>query len=111
MGQVDLDRKGLLRQMKWSVNQLSIGYYGWREGRFSEIEFQDGVTARLAPGLNAGTAALQYYFAQIYDSQGWLEAMDPERVFPLCMKTCSAIPGDVPSGLNHSFLPTWPNPI
>jgi LysM repeat protein len=82
MGQVDLDRKGLLRQMKWSVNQLSIGYYGWREGRLSEIEFQDGVTARLAPGLNAGTAALQYYFAQVYDSQGWLKAMDPEQGFP-----------------------------
>jgi hypothetical protein len=40
------------------------------------------VTARLAPGLNAGTAALQYYFAQVYDSQGWLDAMDPEVGFP-----------------------------
>ena len=82
MGRVDLNSKGLLRQMKWAVNQLSIGYYGWREGRLSEIRFKDGVTARLAPGLNAGTAALQYYFAQLYDSQGWLEAMDPNEGFP-----------------------------
>jgi LysM repeat protein len=82
MGQIDLKQKGLLRQMKWAVNQLSIGYYGWREGRLSEIRFKDGVTARLAPGLNAGTAALQYYFAQLYDSQGWLEAMDPNEGFP-----------------------------
>jgi hypothetical protein len=68
--------------MKWAVNQLSIGYYGWREGRLSEIKFRDGITARLAPGLNAGTAALQYYFAQVYDSQQWLVAMDPETGFP-----------------------------
>ncbi len=82
MGQIDLDQKGLLRQLKWTVNQLSIGYYGWREGRLSEIQFRDGTTTRLAPGLNAGTAALQYYFAQVYDSQGWLQAMDPKEGFP-----------------------------
>ncbi len=82
MGQVDLNQKGLLRQMKWTVNQLSIGYYGWREGRLSEITFRDGVRARLAPGLNAGTAALQYYFAQVYDSQGWIKAMHTENGFP-----------------------------
>jgi murein DD-endopeptidase MepM/ murein hydrolase activator NlpD len=82
MGVIDLDKKGLLQQLKWTVNQLSMGYYGWREGRLSEIRFKDGVTARLAPGLNAGTAALQYYFARVYDSQGWLAAMDPKEGFP-----------------------------
>ena len=82
LGKVSLSQKGLLRQLKWAVNQLSIGYYGWREGRLSEITFRDGVTAHLAPDLNAGTAALQYYFAQVYDSQGWLAAMDPETGFP-----------------------------
>jgi LasA protease len=81
-GEIDADRKGLLRQLKWAVNQLSIGYYGWREGRMSEIHFRDGVTARLAPDLNAGTAALQYYFAQVYDSNNWLKAMDPVEGFP-----------------------------
>ncbi|RME05676.1 MAG: hypothetical protein D6803_08415 [Anaerolineae bacterium] len=78
---VDLKDKGLLRQLKWAVNQLSIGYYGWREGRLTEITFRDGVTARLAPDLNAGTVALQYYFAQVYDSRGWLQAMNPETGF------------------------------
>ena len=67
---------GLYKQLAWVVNQLSIGYYGWREGRLTEIEFKDGVTARLAPDLNAGTAALQYYFAQLYDSEQWVAALD-----------------------------------
>jgi LasA protease len=82
MGHDELNQEGLLHQLKWAVNQLSIGYYGWREGRMSELHFKDGSTARLAPGLNAGTAALQYYFSRIYDSQGWLSAMDPENGFP-----------------------------
>lgn len=82
LGEIDLRKKGLLRQLKWAVNELSVGYYGWREGRMSEIEFSDGVTLHLAPDLNAGTAALQYYFSKVYDRQGWQAALDPETGFP-----------------------------
>jgi LasA protease len=76
MGKVDLSEKGLYRQLAWAVNQLSIGYYGWREGWKTDIQFSDGITARLAPDLNSGTVALQYYFSQVYDTPGWLGALD-----------------------------------
>jgi LasA protease len=82
MGKVDEREKGFYQQLAWALNQLSIGYYGWREGRLTEIQLSDGVTARLAPDLNAGTAALQYYFAQVYDSEGWIKALDPKTGFP-----------------------------
>jgi LasA protease len=82
LGQTRPRDQGLYKQLAWAVNQLSIGYYGWREGRLTEIEFKDGVTARLAPDLNAGTAALQYYFAQLYDSEQWVAALDLENGFP-----------------------------
>ncbi|HID84883.1 MAG TPA: hypothetical protein EYH28_05895 [Anaerolineaceae bacterium] len=81
LGYRDAQRKGLFRQLAWAVNQLSIGYYGWREGWLTEIVFADGVTARLAPDLNAGTVALQYFFAQLYPSTEWLRVMDPEQGF------------------------------
>lgn len=81
MGYVDLSQVGLYPQLVWAVNQLSIGYYGWREGAMMEIHFSDGVTARLAPELNAGTVALQYYLAQIYDTLGWVQALDAEQGF------------------------------
>lgn len=74
--------KGLYNQLVWVVNQLSIGYYDYREGRLTEIRFKDGVTAQLAPDLNAGTAALQYYFAIRLDSHEWVKALDPETGFP-----------------------------
>ena len=65
-GLINADESGLLNQLKWAVNQLSIGYYDWREGRMNEIRFKDGATARLEPTLNAGTVAVLYYFAQLY---------------------------------------------
>jgi murein DD-endopeptidase MepM/ murein hydrolase activator NlpD len=74
--------KGLYNQLVWAVNQISTGYYAYREGRLTEIRFTDGVKARLAPDLNAGTAALQYYFAQLYTSQRWLDALNPDIGLP-----------------------------
>jgi LasA protease len=82
MGLIDLSQEGLFHQLVWAVNQLSIGYYAYREGRLTEIHFADGSTARLAPDLNAGTVALQYFFAQLYDGQRWLDALDPNKGFP-----------------------------
>ena len=82
MGLILPSEKLLYNQLVWTVNQLSIGYYDYREGRLTEIHFSDGARARLAPDLNAGTAALQYYFAQLYDSQDWLRALDLETGFP-----------------------------
>jgi murein DD-endopeptidase MepM/ murein hydrolase activator NlpD len=82
MGLVVLREKGLYQQLTWAMSQLTSGYYGWREGRLVELNFSDGITARLSPDLNAGTTALQYFFAQRRDSQGWLEALDKESGFP-----------------------------
>jgi LasA protease len=82
LGHIDLKDKGLYNQLVWTVNQLSIGYYAYREGRLTDIQFSDGAKTRLAPDLNAGTAALQYYFAQLYDSAAWLQALDMDSGFP-----------------------------
>jgi len=88
LGHVDYEEQGLVRQLRWAVNQLSIGYYGWREGRLTEIhlsspqkEHQD-ITARIYPELNAGTVALQYFFSQVKDSSEWIQAVNYENGFP-----------------------------
>jgi murein DD-endopeptidase MepM/ murein hydrolase activator NlpD len=82
MGLVLPTAKGLYNQLIWAVNQLSTGYYAYREGRLTDIRFSDGVKARLAPDMNTGTAALQYYFAQLYTSQRWLDALNLEIGLP-----------------------------
>jgi LasA protease len=82
LGKVELSLRGLYSQLAWAVNQLSIGYYGWREGWVTDIQFSDGISARLAPDLNSGTVAIQYYFAQIYETPGWLGAIDATTGLP-----------------------------
>lgn len=73
----------LYHQLAWAVNQLSIGYYGWREGLLTTIRFRDGTTARLAPDLNAGTVALAYFFAQVSANRAeWERALDEKSGFP-----------------------------
>jgi murein DD-endopeptidase MepM/ murein hydrolase activator NlpD len=81
MGLVDPNRDGLYEQLNWAIGQLSIGYYGWREGLLTEVVFTDGARARLAPDLNAGTISVMYYFAQVYGSADWLAASDPDSGF------------------------------
>jgi LasA protease len=82
LGYIDPRKKGLFRQLVEAVNQLSTGYYAWREGRLDTLTFPDGTSLRMAPPLNAGTAALQYYFAQRKQGQEWLNALSTEIGLP-----------------------------
>ncbi len=82
MGYVDLNSKGLYKQLVWAVNHLSVGYYYWREGRLLDLRFSDGISARLAPDQNAGSVAVQYYFSKIFDSQRWVQALSLVDGFP-----------------------------
>jgi murein DD-endopeptidase MepM/ murein hydrolase activator NlpD len=74
--------KGLFRQMMLAVQDLMIGYYDWRSGDLTELTFTDGESLRLSPQLNAGTVAIQYYFAQKMTRTQWLQAIDPVSGFP-----------------------------
>ena len=69
------ERGGIYFQTGWAINQLSRGYYGWRDGSLSELTFTDGSTLRLSPYLNAGTVAVMYLLAQIHDRAEWEEAL------------------------------------
>lgn len=81
MGMVNLEKKGLYKQLSWAVQQLSIGYYGWRNGILTEVQFSDGSRVRLAPGLNAGSVALQYLFSRLYPQILWNGVLGGEESF------------------------------
>jgi murein DD-endopeptidase MepM/ murein hydrolase activator NlpD len=81
MGYVNLYYKGLFGQMLWAVNQLSVGYYGWRTGTITELKFPDGTSLRLNPELNAGTVALQYLFSKQHNQSQWSQMIDPGNGF------------------------------
>ena len=82
MGFVDPLYKGIFSQLVWAVNQLSIGYYGWRTGTLTELKFPDGTKLRIDPRLNAGTVAIQYLFSQEHTQSQWSQIIDPNNGFP-----------------------------
>lgn len=74
IGWAEFSYRGLYKQLSWAVQQLSIGYYGWRAGLLTELSFpaQGRETyLRLAPELNAGSVALQYLFSKLYNQRDW----------------------------------------
>ena len=87
LGHVDYQKKGLYAQLSWAVQMLNIGYYGWRDGRITQLTFADGTTTvRLAPDLNAGTVALLYLFSQLYDKPNWAGSMYSQEGLPTLYK-------------------------
>jgi len=77
LGNTDYQYRQLYRQLSWAVSQLSIGYYWWREGLLTEIQFPAQSPVRIAPELNAGTVAVQYLFSQlIKDPLRWGGALN-----------------------------------
>lgn len=75
--QIQDDDQGLYKQLQWAINQLYEGYYGWRAGTLTELTFPNGETLRLAPDLNAGTVAVQYFFSRQRNRAEWERALDP----------------------------------
>ena len=75
MGYVNREKKGLYKQLSWAVQQLSIGYYGWREGILTSIIFNNGDQMRLSPSINAGTAAIEYLFAVLNTRDTWTNVL------------------------------------
>ncbi len=82
LGNTDILYKGLHKQLQWAAEELSVGYYGWRMGALTELTFKDGSRLHLAPGLNAGSAAILYYFSTHMTRLQWEAAIDPDAGFP-----------------------------
>ncbi len=84
MGYLDSQHRGLYRQLNWAVQQLSIGYYGWRAGLLTDLTFPNDHNAhlRIAPDLNAGTVSLQVLFAKLYNQRDWGGALYAPDSFP-----------------------------
>lgn len=78
-----LDRKGLQKQLGYTVKILANGYYGWREGRITEVVFSDGTQQRIHPQTNAGSAAIEHFFSNFYDPARWLSVLYGEESFPV----------------------------
>lgn len=110
MGYESFLYKGLFGQMVWAVNQLSIGYYGWRAGTVTQLKFSDGTALRIDPRLNAGTVAIQYLFAQMHSQSQWAQIIDPNNGFPALYAQMFGDPWARGEAVNPLFPPGLSQP-
>jgi LysM repeat protein len=80
MGLLDANHWGLYRQLTWAANTLNRGYYLWRANAISTVVLNDGSVAPLDPTINAGTAAVQYFFSELDDRATWEKDTGPTGV-------------------------------
>ena len=71
MGYFDDTRSGLYRQVAWAANTLNRGYYLWKANALSTWVLADGQVVPIDPTINAGTAAIQYFFSELYGYDAW----------------------------------------
>jgi len=69
IGHVQGYQEGLFHQLSWAAARLNEGYYGWKREERKTVHLVNGMRVGIAPGLNAGTAAIQNCAAEL--SAGW----------------------------------------
>jgi murein DD-endopeptidase MepM/ murein hydrolase activator NlpD len=86
LGFVAAGWEGLFTQLSWAADQLNLGYYRWRAGWAGPFVLTDGAIVPPGTGINAGTAAIQTFFAQLMDSSSW-RAQVGENGFSLTLNS------------------------
>jgi len=59
------------QQLAWAADKLNEGYYNWRGRGMALKIWGDGSATRYAPGLNAATAGLQYFYSLSTSRSEW----------------------------------------
>lgn len=81
MGLPDEYHYGLYRQLTWAADTLNRGYYLSKANAISTIVLNDGTVAPIDPTINAGTVAVQYFFAQLDDQSIWTQDISGTGMF------------------------------
>ena len=81
LGYLDTNYQGLEKQLNWACSMLAQGYYGWRSGSVVQVTFPDGGSLRISPYVNAGTAAIEYYFATLQNVEFWFDTLYGAKTF------------------------------
>jgi LysM repeat protein len=75
IGFVSRGREGLFSQLSWAADQMNSGYYRWRAGWAGPFVTAEGASVPPGPGINAGTAGVQYLFSLLYASDAWRQVV------------------------------------
>jgi LasA protease len=71
LGHADGWHTGLYRQLAWAANMLNAGFYLWQVNAISNWTLADGTVIIPDATINAGTAGVQNFFAQVDGFDAW----------------------------------------
>jgi LasA protease len=103
--------KGLYIELTFAATQLNIGYYGWRYGTHTMLQFHDQTSVRISPQLNPGTVAIQQLFAKLYDQKPWIEALYGPDNFLILYQDMFGDPWDRAALFEPFLLPDLTQPV
>lgn len=83
MGYRSRRQSGFYQQLAWAANTLNNGYYNWRQGKLTTLEFSNGRLERPDPWHTAATASLQYYFSLIMAQEDYNFAISPDGFYQI----------------------------
>ncbi len=95
---------GLYKELALAAKQINTGYYGWRTGELTRLDFPKNTSARLSPQLNAGSVAVQFLFSRFHNQTAWGEALYGSQGFLILYQKMF---GD-PWGRAARFEPLFP---
>jgi LasA protease len=72
---------GLYRQLAWASIQLNSGFYRWGANNVTKWMLADGSVVPVDATINAGTAGVQNFFAQLDDYSTWVRDVSPGGFF------------------------------
>ena len=72
---------GLYRQLTWSADILNKGYYLWKVNGLNNVVLKDGSVVPLSVTINAGTAAVQFFFSNLDNYSDWLQDISEDGLF------------------------------
>lgn len=81
IGVADPLRIGLYKQLAWAANSLNRGYYLFRVDGVPVWDLADGNVLEIDPTINAGTAGVQHFFAQLLAHGDWQKAVSEAGLF------------------------------
>lgn len=73
--------RGVNNQLIWTANALNDIFYTRRAGNLRSIVRQDGTLERPDPWQNAATVAMQAYFARMFSTEDYLQAISPDGFY------------------------------
>ena len=103
--------QGLYYELGFAATQLNVGYYGWRSGTLTELQFHDASKVRLSPSLNPGSVALQRLFAKLYDQGPWYSALYGEETFISLYQEMFGDPWERDTTVGQLFPPGVVQPV